>query len=464
MNAKSFFAQWWGFIAIGVFAALVFIGFLTIRALFVVRAVRPNQMQPPAGMLALRIDPSQPLAPVPGDYNKFLSASPNTTAATIYTKYADKYSSHDAWTTWPLERWTPRRPLSADQAAWLAANQEFISDLEKLAAAGGVPMASCEQAIANEQNYAGLVFMLNQTPIPELSIFRYGAVMLAAESRRLRTNGDMSRAAECLLAIYPLSGSIREPGTLNHLIAMAMQNTANEELAQWIGSGDFPVELSRSFQECIAADAVTLANYRRILDVEYCCGRNYLIAALNGPVGDLAIFNVLIEVAKGTSRNRKTPPENGNIVAQSAGAVKWQVGAWIEAAKMKANASSIVERYDANYRKLVNSINNNQSTTMRQSDNPLDIIIPNEPETRTRTLFTEAKAGLISKGLGLLAANTADQIDPFTGNPMNAIRETTSTLIYSIGPDYSDQRGAITYDPTNGVFSGGDIVLRIPRR
>ncbi|MEN6626313.1 MAG: hypothetical protein ABFD69_08820 [Candidatus Sumerlaeia bacterium] len=462
MNAKSFFAQWWGLIAIGVLAALVFIGFLAIRALFVVRAVRPNQMQPPATMLALRI-PSQPLAPVSSDYNQFLLASPNKTAATIYTKYAPKYSSQDAWTTWPLKNWRPPQPLAADQTAWLAANQEFIIDLETLASAGGIPMASCEQAIANERNNTGIVFVFNQTPIPELSIFHFGAVMLAAECRRLRTNGEMSRAAECLLAIYPLSRSIREPGTLNHLIAIAMQNTANEELGQWIGTGNFPAEFNQRFQERITADAITLANYRRILDVEYCCGRNYLIAALNGPVGDLVIFNVLIELAKGTSRNRKTPPENGNIVAQSAGVVKWQVGAWIEAAKMKANASSIVERYDANYMKLAQSINN-QPITMQQSDDPLDIIIPNEPETRTRTLITEAKAGLVSEGLGLLVGSNANQNDPFAQKPMNAIRETTSTLIYSIGPDYADQRGAISYDPTNGIFSGGDILIRIPRR
>ena len=32
-------------------------------------------------------------------------------------------------------------------------------------------------------------------------------------------------------------------------------------------------------------------------------------------------------------------------------------------------------------------------------------------------------------------------------------------IIYSIGPDLSDNTGFIIYDPTNGVFSAGDIIL-----
>lgn len=40
---------------------------------------------------------------------------------------------------------------------------------------------------------------------------------------------------------------------------------------------------------------------------------------------------------------------------------------------------------------------------------------------------------------------------------------TNGTLIYSVGPDLADQRGLVTYDPTNGALSAGDLVIRVPR-
>jgi len=53
--------------------------------------------------------------------------------------------------------------------------------------------------------------------------------------------------------------------------------------------------------------------------------------------------------------------------------------------------------------------------------------------------------------------------DPFTGKPLHYRRETGSAVCYSLGPDKSDDRAALPYDPTNGISSRGDISLRIPR-
>jgi hypothetical protein len=36
----------------------------------------------------------------------------------------------------------------------------------------------------------------------------------------------------------------------------------------------------------------------------------------------------------------------------------------------------------------------------------------------------------------------------------------TSWLVWSVGPDQADDHGKLIYDPTNGVFSKGDVIRR----
>jgi len=69
---------------------------------------------------------------------------------------------------------------------------------------------------------------------------------------------------------------------------------------------------------------------------------------------------------------------------------------------------------------------------------------------------------------GASPANPADLVpaylpalptDRFAEKGIDAYRETTSNY-YSIGPDEQDNRLAITYDPTNGTISAGDIALK----
>lgn len=55
--------------------------------------------------------------------------------------------------------------------------------------------------------------------------------------------------------------------------------------------------------------------------------------------------------------------------------------------------------------------------------------------------------------------------DPFADyqKPLKWIAESPDLFtIYSIGPDQKDNKARITYDPTNGTISPGDIILRIP--
>lgn len=47
--------------------------------------------------------------------------------------------------------------------------------------------------------------------------------------------------------------------------------------------------------------------------------------------------------------------------------------------------------------------------------------------------------------------------DPIEGRPFRQ----QGAVVYSVGPDMTDQRGALSYDPTNGIYSAGDIVLQV---
>jgi len=50
-----------------------------------------------------------------------------------------------------------------------------------------------------------------------------------------------------------------------------------------------------------------------------------------------------------------------------------------------------------------------------------------------------------------------------TSAPLRFLGKPDGFHIYSFGPDGQDDAGAITYDPTNGTTSRGDLALRIPR-
>jgi hypothetical protein len=53
--------------------------------------------------------------------------------------------------------------------------------------------------------------------------------------------------------------------------------------------------------------------------------------------------------------------------------------------------------------------------------------------------------------------------DPFAAaDPIRFREEGGDLLVWSVGPDKKDDRGAVTYDPTNGSTSAGDVLLRIP--
>ncbi|MEN6627738.1 MAG: hypothetical protein ABFD69_16045 [Candidatus Sumerlaeia bacterium] len=58
---------------------------------------------------------------------------------------------------------------------------------------------------------------------------------------------------------------------------------------------------------------------------------------------------------------------------------------------------------------------------------------------------------------------TTPPIDPFTSATLLMISTADKFTAYSTGPDRDDDRAQVTYDPTNGTLSDGDIVCAVPR-
>ena len=51
--------------------------------------------------------------------------------------------------------------------------------------------------------------------------------------------------------------------------------------------------------------------------------------------------------------------------------------------------------------------------------------------------------------------------DPFTTKPFLTVERNNVKIYYSMGPDRIDHKAKVLYDPTNGIFSAGDIFLPI---
>ncbi|MCX7000386.1 MAG: hypothetical protein NT106_08855 [Candidatus Sumerlaeota bacterium] len=55
-------------------------------------------------------------------------------------------------------------------------------------------------------------------------------------------------------------------------------------------------------------------------------------------------------------------------------------------------------------------------------------------------------------------------LDLFSDKPLKLIAEKDPFVIYSIGPDKTDDHAAFAYDPTNGTISPGDVFIEIPKQ
>ena len=363
---------------------------------------------------------------------------------------------------WP-HGWDMGTPLTQEQQDWLLRHQGVIEDLMALAAAGGMPGMSFEETLALlKHDGSGFQDLMN-VPVPDFLFAQTCARMLTLESQRLREGGDMARAAEVLLAIAPLAGSIREPTLIGHLVGVAMQRMATTGAAQWLEAGSMPPEVARQLRAGFGNSGLDLENLHHALQLEYLCNRTGAVMLVNAPL--LSVFRQTMN-----DPTYQGPWQKDNFLEQIGFMGNRLIknplgtfgGAW-KAVVLRVNADGEINKLDQFWERKLDRIAAGDIEAIDWSPYQSYLSPPDFTSEAVRTAVSQARVNLVRAGLDHLLGQPSDAMDPFTGEPLRVIERDSETLIYSLGPDRTDHHGEIQYDPRNGTFSAGDIFIRIGR-
>ncbi|MCE5229118.1 hypothetical protein LLG95_05930 [bacterium] len=439
----------WRVILLSIIVGVPAVVFVFFQFVFFINGVRKDQLVPPKGLVTIQSNPATTKpTDIPKNFHEVLMAGTNKDAAALYRKWAPKLAYHDLSN--PFDTRIPGRPLNPEQIAWLLANRELIDDLLRAAASAKGPIITCEEA---QRLDLGSMDRGLQ-PIPELTLYQRFSKILAAESRRRRDAGDPKGAAETILAVQPLAISIQEPLLVNHLVAVAMQSITNQELAGWISDSIAP-DIAGQLRDRLTAQKIEIAQFRRPMEVEYQTERAQVVRLLNSPFTDMV--HKACEI-----------PERDSLLTRFFMDPYQMTYHTIDLAKLKASASSELDRFDRFYGALLKEVERNEPPVNHDSSEmPFTIRFfgANFDEADVRTAVSLTSFNLNLAGLDRVAGRQpAAETDPFTKQPLKTVPVGNELCIYSLGPDRADQFGVVSYDPTNGTFSSGDIVLRVPRR
>lgn len=446
----------------GIIIAIPVLGVAILCLIIKAHRITPEQSKPPATVLRVQPAAPSPKTNAPKSFADILAAGVGDDVAALYSKIDAALGAYDRPSEFGFQ-WNPKEPLSAENEKWLIDHRDLIADIMKLAAAGGKPLMTCEEALGFG------VDKFNQLPLPNLLSSQRMATILCGESRRLRKSGNMEGAARALLAVEPLAQMIKEPCLINGLVAVAMRSRMSSELAWWIKESP-PPGIAKELREKFAA--MPPLDMRRVMECEYRRSRYNLVNKLNGSIaglmteqlthsgyhGDPNIWIMLDDV-------RMKP---GKVVHDYTNAAL--IGTYV-----KATADKQLERFDEVY---TNGLNNLSSHGAGESFNAMferiegkDRLfhpyyfgpIPNLDEAGTRNDAMQTKLDLGVAGLDQVVDGDGApaRTDIFSGKPLKRIRGAGEVTIYSVGPDREDQHATITYDPTNGTFSAGDIMVRV---
>ncbi|MEN6624920.1 MAG: hypothetical protein ABFD69_01690 [Candidatus Sumerlaeia bacterium] len=447
----------WPWIVLGILVAIPTVLVFALRVAVKLHPIRPEQLEPPQELVSFRpvikaAAGKQPTKPLP-NFEAYLVGSPNQSAVAIYAKYAGKYKYPSDWPGWPFLKWDFDDPLSAEQARFLIDSREIIDDLVKLAATGDAPVMTDEQAATLSTGE------LLRMPASNRFFLWRASVLLAAECRRLRDAVEFEAAADRLMAIHAIARLFSRPSDGNLMQSLSLQIDADRALAHWIAEGTIKPVLAEKIRKRLAAAALDERDYLNFVEIAYCNGRNELIQALNGPFGNLMTYSITPELIKMTEEPFET--QDGFFRQYLLGLGMLAKGA-NRAYLMKANASGKIEQYDAQFKAILPSLDMSRPVPPNSHNRlfgPFD-----ESLVRRRMQYNAALLRANLTGLDLISGRKTHEIDPFQNKPITVVENTTSTLIYSIGPDRVDQGAAISYDPSNGTFSAGDIFVRVPRK
>ncbi|MEN6624921.1 MAG: hypothetical protein ABFD69_01695 [Candidatus Sumerlaeia bacterium] len=449
----------WPWVVLFSVLAIAVFPIVALTLYFRTDSVPADRIRPPADLVTLNLGASQAgLPPVSASqtFEEFLAGVPNKSPAALYNKWSEMFISPGAVKLCPLADWVPGSPLSEKQTRWLLEHRKLIDDMIELARLGGVPMIACEQAATFDW------MEIERLPYPNYGFIETACLILAAECERRWRSGDDDGAIEHLLAVYPLAQSIREPNLSGFHSALVMQFLADFELRVWLSQRPIPAGVARRLRQAMAENYVSVAQYRRIVETSYLARRNYLLKMLGGSSGDLHYFvTSKLWRERRSLRGQMFPPPRG-IFDDFTDMAKYPFRVAHMKVEYKRNAARMLDVCDAQFRGLAHAIDIDQPTPyVAERYEPFEpSFVPHDSLSH---LCAKETIALHALNLTALERNLGEPMTE-TDHYLKRIDETTTTLIYSIGLDYEDQRATIQYDPTNGIYSDGDIAMRVPKK
>ncbi|MCE5229099.1 hypothetical protein LLG95_05830 [bacterium] len=292
--------------------------------------------------------------------------------------------------------------------------------------------------------------------------------LLFTEYGRRREKHDGAGAAEILLAMESLAESFAPPSWLNCLFSDDWRNQIYVEAARWLSQDPPSVEVALKLRDGFAK--AKAPDYRRAMEIEYQAQRSQAVQILETPFWVRAQFGSVIKNFNPWLLADDVRDMPGGHLGPAAIRV-------YDSFRISANAGSLLKEYDERSRVQMERFSAGDAShlvtdaefraRLNRPDERIKPYVPAFEYFVPVCLTTQARLNLVLAGLDELLkghGGATRRIDPFTSATLSRIDKTSSTLIYSLGPDRLDQHGTIPYDPTNGNISPGDLTIRIPRR
>ncbi|MEN6625998.1 MAG: hypothetical protein ABFD69_07220 [Candidatus Sumerlaeia bacterium] len=446
--------------------------------------VPPRRAANPAGVpVARRLKAREKTPGSVPTYDQFLEEElrerPDLIGAKKYLELSRRFQNPDQKkaldafdhdTTQPLGRflWEEGRPLPASTAGWLRAHPDIVGAFLDFAQSPGLPVRTLDM-LANEPD-------LETVSYPDYFLYA-GNRMLAAEGQRQFELGDDAAATKywrgamnmavnggcdlfrkisgfhTLTVIYMSMSHILAEDAPRDLLA-AIQSDLKRVHRDYYGPEWFP-DYVRMVLPAYRKELVKQLNQPWTSGVfGWQPGNNKYYFRYEGM--DLPrIPEIVGDAVMAMYRKQQVPTVVRDYDRLAEQAIREAAMPWPEFSKCK----SAVMRQD-----LLYGMPNSMYEGLRWSR-----LWNGESETRLNLLRAAIECGLTTETqVERIAPKQIDREspwrDPFTGKPLRVINGTSNTLtIYSLGPDAVDQRCRVTYDPTNGIISPGDVWLEAGR-
>ncbi|MCE5229566.1 hypothetical protein LLG95_08220 [bacterium] len=451
---------------------------MILKAIFTVQSIPQERMTPPAdlvqikvpaGAAPIRLDTSDQSKTVK-QYLEFIKARrPSSPAVGIYEKWLPQFES-DAFKKdfgALFEGWLSNRPLTPGQTQWLMEHRDLIDDLFRLAGTEAATI-SFEDALACNQ------VQLWRLEWPVMRFDSCGARILIAESRRRRDAGDPAGAVDAIEAVERLARSFGRPLLQNQQVAARLTTLAFDAYGYWI-EDSMPPETARRVREHLVQYAP--ADFRPHFELEYRRERELFIAGLSSPFGKI-FENQLHRAGYGG--------DIGDPIGIAADAKMnylntvgfFKTAVWTSV-NIKANASRLLDEFDANYREMSKQIAPGQALRVTSWPDTLyqragtqgtpvirvwESLYVSVKEENTALTRRNLDLAVLDRLLGNIEPTKFK--DPFSGGSFRIAGgpPISNAVVYSIGPDEMDDHARIVYDPTNGTCSAGDMILRLTKK